>query len=287
MAEVEDARALLVMALRDLHDGEAALTERLPEVHGNARDSGLRQVLEADRARSADQQTRLEPIASALGEQAGGATNIWLRAILDDADNDARTIAEGPLRDIALTGALRKAQQSERVSYETALALAERLDMAEAAATLRAIRDEEQAADEALARVLSRLCGEESLDTSPPMLGWKLDRAERAALLARFPPRYARADADHVTHGRKGKAPPLPEARRAVIVGRADDGAGVEAMVVEIAGTTERWDGSRYHITWSLAEGRKAVESNTVIAEQGWEDLAERVAVGLTAQEWP
>ena len=51
-----------------------------------------------------------------------------------------------------------------------------------------------------------------------------------------------------------------------------DDGRGVQALVLRIAGTTARPDGSRWHVTWSLdrAAGRKPVESNTVIAERGW-----------------
>jgi hypothetical protein len=118
------------------------------------------------------------------------------------------------------------------------------------------------------------------------MLGWKIDPIDRAALLARFPPRYARPDADHVTFGREDVAPPMPEAGEATIIGRADDGAGVEALVVEVAGTHDRWDGSTYHITWSLGEGRRAVESNEVIARLGWTGIAESPRVGLTASRW-
>ena len=78
---------------------------------------------------------------------------------------------------------------------------------------------------------------------SDPILGWKLDLAGRTELLARFPPVYAETVADHVTFGRKSKAPAMPEAGRATVVGRADDGRGVEALVVEINGMTGRWDG--------------------------------------------
>jgi hypothetical protein len=42
-------------------------------------------------------------------------------------------------------------------------------------------------------------------------------------------------------------------------------------MVVSIGGTTDRPDGSTYHITWSLADGRRAKESNDVLADQKWE----------------
>ena len=102
-------------------------------------------------------------------------------------------------------------------------------------------------------------------------VGWKLDSEQRRELLERFPPRYPKAVADHVTFLTK-VAPdtlPPPEAR-AEIVGRADDGAGVEAMVVAIEGVTDRPDGSTWHVTWSLGPGRGAKESNDVIAGRGW-----------------
>jgi hypothetical protein len=40
-------------------------------------------------------------------------------------------------------------------------------------------------------------------------------------------------------------------------MGVADDGAGVQALVVEIAGTTRRPDGSALHIARSLGAGAR------------------------------
>jgi hypothetical protein len=62
-------------------------------------------------------------------------------------------------------------------------------------------------------------------------------------------------------------------------VGRADDGDGVEAMVVALDGSTDRPDGSTFHITWSLAPGRRARESNDVLKERGWDALDQPVPV--------
>jgi len=121
---------------------------------------------------------------------------------------------------------------------------------------------------------------------SDPILGWKLDREGREALLARFPPAYAETVADHVTWGRKAKAPAMPVADSAVVIGRADDGEGVEALVVEVDGTSRRWDGGTFHVTWSLGPGREAKESNDVIAAQAWQPVASRPQVSLTAAEW-
>ena len=111
------------------------------------------------------------------------------------------------------------------------------------------------------------------------VIGWKLDRGEREDLLARFPPRYPEAVADHVTL-EKGDAS-LPSGVTASIVGRADDGNGVEAMVVALDGSTGRPDGSTFHITWSLEPGRRAVESNAVIRDCGWSPFEEPVPVSV------
>lgn len=121
------------------------------------------------------------------------------------------------------------------------------------------------------------------------VLGWKLVRADRSELIDRFPPAYAHHVADHVTLAAKVAAGlALPPETEGEIVGRADDGDGVEAMVVEIGGTTDRPDGSTYHITWSLdaGKGRRAVESNSVIAEQGWQRFEAPVRIRLVPGLW-
>jgi hypothetical protein len=120
------------------------------------------------------------------------------------------------------------------------------------------------------------------------VIGWMLDRRERAELLERFPPKYRNQIADHVTLAVKAaKDAPLPQENEGEIIGRADDGRGVEAMVVRIAGTSDRPDGSIYHITWSLEDGRRAKESNDVIAAQGWVEMDEPVPVTLQPARWP
>jgi hypothetical protein len=112
--------------------------------------------------------------------------------------------------------------------------------------------------------------------------GWKLGANEREMLLQRFQPKYENVVADHVTL-RTGATPetPLPRKPEARIVGRADDGESLECLVVALDGTTDRPDGSTYHITWSLGPGRKARESNDVLRDRGWEPLASPISVTL------
>jgi hypothetical protein len=120
------------------------------------------------------------------------------------------------------------------------------------------------------------------------VIGWKLDREQRKELLQQFPPRYPEVDADHVTlRTRAAEEAALPEEILGEIVGRADDGNGVEAMVVAIGGTTDRPDGSTYHVTWSLAPGRRAQESNDVLAARDWTLFDLPMPVKLEPGRWP
>lgn len=114
--------------------------------------------------------------------------------------------------------------------------------------------------------------------------GWKLAERDRERLLARIPPTFTDVIADHVTL-RTGtdQDTPLPTATEGAIVGEIDDGAGLQALVLRIGGTTRREDGGTYHITWSLdaASGRRAIESNEVIAARGWRPLAAPIPIEL------
>ena len=112
--------------------------------------------------------------------------------------------------------------------------------------------------------------------------GWKLGAADRSMLLERFRPKYDEPVADHVTL-RVGATPetPLPRKVSARVIGRADDGQSLECLVVEIGGTTERPDGSTYHITWSLGPGRKARESNDVLRDKGWDYIEAPLDIAL------
>ncbi|MFC3215091.1 hypothetical protein [Novosphingobium panipatense] len=117
-----------------------------------------------------------------------------------------------------------------------------------------------------------------------PVIGWKLKPDERAQLLDQFPPNWPDVIADHVTlKAHASSKEPLPLQKAAEIVGSVDDGEGLQALIVSIGGSTDRPDGSTYHITWSLdrSRGRKAVQSNDVIADRGWEPLPVPIQVEI------
>lgn len=121
------------------------------------------------------------------------------------------------------------------------------------------------------------------------VIGWKLDRRQREELLRRFPPRYPDAIADHVTLRSDARGDSLPPPVEARIVGRADDDDSLEAMVVTVDGTSDRPDGSVFHITWSLdeAKGRRAKESNDLLKQRGWQQFDEPMPIEVEPARFP
>jgi hypothetical protein len=118
-----------------------------------------------------------------------------------------------------------------------------------------------------------------------PVTGWKLDPTSREFLVDIFPPRWRDLVADHVTlDAHASLRDPPPAKAQAAVIGHADDGAGLEALVVAIDGSAARPDGSIFHITWSLdsEKGRMAAESNILLTEGGWRPLAAPIAIELT-----
>ena len=60
----------------------------------------------------------------------------------------------------------------------------------------------------------------------------------------------------------------------------------MQALILKIDGTTNRPSGGTYHVTWSLAEGRKPVHSNQIILTHEWQ-WVDPVIVQLTPKFFP
>lgn len=106
-------------------------------------------------------------------------------------------------------------------------------------------------------------------------IAYLLNDQTRQRLTELFPPKYPEFIGHHITLTFAKRDAPLPEMpKRARVVGHADNGIGLEALVVEIDGNIHRPDGKIFHITWSLdrTKGFKPVDSNTLVA-QGYQPI--------------
>ena len=92
----------------------------------------------------------------------------------------------------------------------------------------------------------------------------------KETLIKKFPPKYEKFIGHHITvqFGVPNDTE-TPDPARIKIIGRADTGDGLEALVVSVDGSQDRPDGKIYHITWSLDPDKyKPVDSNTLLTNK-------------------
>ena len=159
MFKVSDMKGLMVDCVQDLHSNEALTVDVLPVLLDFVTSPDLRAALVEHRAAGKEQARRLQRIAEGMGEKAEGPDSLWASGILGDAKRDTESVEPGPLLDAALTGAVRKLEGSEVVSYETAIGVARALEMHDAAALLVQTRAEEMAMDATLQGLLVATLG--------------------------------------------------------------------------------------------------------------------------------
>jgi hypothetical protein len=119
-------------------------------------------------------------------------------------------------------------------------------------------------------------------------IAWEIPESERARLLGVFETAYPDVIAHHITHAfGVSDATPLPSETECFIFGIADDGVGVQALVVDMGHV--RPDGGIHHVTWSIdrAAGRSPKQSNDVIRDNGFERVYPVRVRGLTAKFYP
>jgi len=125
----------------------------------------------------------------------------------------------------------------------------------------------------------------EIFENAKPRSGYQafeISAESRSRLAAQFAPKFPEFIGHHITYKMGVKSDvPLPEATSFKVVGYACNEEGIEALVVEVDGTTVREDGKTYHITWSLDReaGFKPVKSNDLV-KNGWTNVP---AINITA----
>jgi hypothetical protein len=79
---------------------------------------------------------------------------------------------------------------------------------------------------------------------------------------------------------------PLPTETHGEVIGVADDGDRVQALVVTVDGNIYNADNRIMHITWSLdkAKGARAHMSNQVIGDGNFTRLEHKIPIQLVPQ---
>ncbi len=151
--------ALLVVALQDLREARGVVVERMPQIVTATRDPATRSVFDELIARSDGELTTFSRIL----KNPNGEPNLWAGGILDDACRDVASNEAGPVRDVALIGAIRKLLASDIVSLETAMALSLSED-GDTTAAIAEMHRASTAANDRLGLQLQRIAGASAED---------------------------------------------------------------------------------------------------------------------------
>ena len=101
---------------------------------------------------------------------------------------------------------------------------------------------------------------------------YEIDKDSKAMLMEKFPPKYPVAKYDHITICMGGIDAQTPEpAEKIEVVGIADDGNGIETLIVNVNGCAIRKDGKAWHITASFNPSKNAPATFDVFAKPGKE----------------
>lgn len=145
---------LLVECLHDLKGAEAQAGNRLPKISALAIDPVLRRTVFEIGLYARGACSILDGWANELSSKKSSSHNLWMKGILDDAERDTVMIDPGCLLDIAMIGAVRKSLAASIVSYETAIAVAYKIDQQIIAGGLSAIMTDKEKHDRKLRELL-------------------------------------------------------------------------------------------------------------------------------------
>jgi ferritin-like metal-binding protein YciE len=153
MSSTDTPDKLLIACVQDLYAGAILMAERLPRLVPVIQDAALASLLQEQVALSQAQADALQQ----TDRDTDGPANLWMKGILKDAKRDSKSIAPGPLLDIALIGAIRKGFAAEIVSYETAIAVAGALGDTSVRTAAEQNTIQRQEADHALRELLATI----------------------------------------------------------------------------------------------------------------------------------
>lgn len=147
-------QTLYGLLLQDAHlllGAENEQAAQLRELTENIASDDLRRIVTEHAQQTQAQILRLEEILTAAGEPAEGEVPGAIAGLIEDAEMMVDQ-EMGELADIAVAGALRKAEHYEIGCYQTAIAIAEQLGLEDIVRPLRDSLAEEQQAEQRLAQ---------------------------------------------------------------------------------------------------------------------------------------
>jgi ferritin-like metal-binding protein YciE len=145
-----DLRQLLEDQLKDVYWAEKAITKAMPEMVDKVESQELVEALTEHMEETIQQVTRLENVFEILGIPAEAKKCEAMDGLIEEAEDIADDLDEGPVRDAGIIAAAQKIEHYEIATYGSLRAFANILGEFEAASLFEETLEEEKAADKRL-----------------------------------------------------------------------------------------------------------------------------------------
>lgn len=161
--KLDSLEKLFVHELKDIHSAERQLLKALPVMADAANNSDLKAAFQKHLKETQGQVDRLDTIFAGLDFQPGGHKCAAMAGLIEEGEEMCKADADEHVRDAGLIACAQRVEHYEIAAYGTAVALAEKLGMQDAADLLRKSLEEEGKTDRDLTHLAERIINFEAL----------------------------------------------------------------------------------------------------------------------------
>ena len=157
MSELSTIKDLLEDEIKDLYSAEKQLTKAIPKMAKGSNNEELSAAFEAHLKETEGQIDRLEQVAKLLGTTTSGKKCKGMEGVIAEGAEALEEEGDENVLDLGIIGAGSRVEHYEIAGYTTAINLAKQLGNDEVAELLSANLEEEEAADEKLRTIGSKI----------------------------------------------------------------------------------------------------------------------------------
>src|SRR3984957_4651377 len=157
VSELATIKDLLEDEIKDLYSAEKQLTKAIPKMAKGSNNEELSAAFEAHLKETEGQIDRLEQVAKLLGTTTSGKKCKGMEGVIAEGAEALEEEGDENVLDLGIIGAGSRVEHYEIAGYTTAINLAKQLGNDEVAELLSANLEEEEAADEKLRTIGSKI----------------------------------------------------------------------------------------------------------------------------------
>lgn len=161
--KLDTLHKLFVHELKDIHSAERQLLDALPKMAAAAKNEELKAAFQKHLEETKDQIKRLDTIFKGLDFQPGGHKCAAMAGLIEEGEEMCKADAEEHVRDAGLIACAQRVEHYEIAAYGTAVALANKLSMRDAAELLRETLEQEGKTDRDLTHLAEKIINFEAL----------------------------------------------------------------------------------------------------------------------------